>query len=406
VTEELNDNQNIAFVLQRMGEIHMSKLDNYAEATKLFLDALELLQAEGSAIISDENQRSVLGLIFQIGQAYALAKEYGNALAFYEEHIKLAESLEPVNDEVIGNSLLEMGVILAGLDNASDHESAIEKLSECLDIRRNLLGPDNEQVATVLHKLATVHEKLEEYDKAVECLSEALRTFKMKQNIAEASTTYHTLAKLKASAAEKSGSDAARKAAIECYEAAISIRRQDPMLADLELATILYEYATLLCLENSYMNAMPLLEEALRIQKSKQGLKDEKVANILLRTAECHVHNNKFDSSIVCLEQALFIQSSLESCEIDMVLLNHLLGITYLERGDYEKAISTSLSALKLMKMEFSQDSLECADVFTNLGKAYGKVREYDKAIESLVEGELHAVHCDTVLGKTQNQIC
>ncbi|KAL3792663.1 hypothetical protein HJC23_009391 [Cyclotella cryptica] len=385
-TEELNDNENIAFVLQRMGEIHMSKLDNYAEAIKLFLDALELLQAEGSANLSDENQISVLGMIFQIGQAYTLAKEFENALSFYEEHIKLAESMEPVNDEVIGNSLFEMGSILAEMDNASDYESAIEKLSECLDIRRNLLGSDNEQVATVLHKLALVYEKIEEYDKAVDCLSEALRTFKMKQNTSDASATYHTLAKLKASAAEKSGSDSDRKAAIECYEAAISTRRQDPALADLELASILYEYATLLCLDNSYINAMPLLEEALRIQKSKQGLKDERVANILLRTAECHVHNNKYDSSLVCLEQALFIQSSLESCEIDMVLLNHLLGITYLERGDYAKAISTSLSALKIMKMESSEDSLECADVYTNLGKAYGKVHEYDNAIESLVE--------------------
>ena len=32
VTEGLNDNQNIAFVLQHMGEIQMSKLDDYAEA--------------------------------------------------------------------------------------------------------------------------------------------------------------------------------------------------------------------------------------------------------------------------------------------------------------------------------------------------------------------------------------
>lgn len=174
------------------------------------------------------------------------------------------------------------------------------------------MGADSEQVAAVLHKLATIHEKLEEYDKAGECLSEALRTFKMKQNIAEAPTTYHTLAKSKASAAEKSGSDVDRKAARECDEATISTRRQDPLLADLELATILYEYATLLCLENNYINAMPLLEEALRIQKPKQGLKDEKVANILLRTVECHFHNNKYHSWIVCLEPALFIQRSLD----------------------------------------------------------------------------------------------
>lgn len=388
MTEGLDDNKNIALVLQRMGEIQMNKLHNYDDATKLFLDALELLQAENCAELSDEDESSALGLMFQIGQVHALAGEYEKALDFYEEHIKLAESLEPVQEELVGNSLLEMGAILADMGDNSDYELAIEKLKECLDIRRKIQGSDNELVADVLHKLAAVHEKDEDYDEAVKCLSEALRTYKMTHQIAKVSNTYHTLARMKANVAEASGSDADRKAAIECYESAIDTRRQDPTLDDLELASMLYEYATLLCLDNSYAKAMPLLEEALRIQKSKKGLRDGRVANILLRMAECHVHESKFDSSLVCLEQVSFIQDSLESCDIDIVLLNHLLGITYLERGDCEKAISTSLAALKMMKMEMNQDSLECADIHTNLGKAYGTINEYDKAIESLVEGK------------------
>jgi tetratricopeptide (TPR) repeat protein len=386
-TEELNDDHNIAFVLQRMGEIQLTRLHKYSDATKLFLDALELLRAE--ECMSEEDQCSVLCLIFQVGQAYALAKDYENALDFYEEHIKLVESREPVDDELVANSLLEMGMILSVMGDKPDYELAAEKVSESLNIRRKILGPDNEQVADVLFKLAEIYEKSEEYTQAVDCLSESLRTFKMKNMYSKASAAYHTLAKLKASAAEKSGADSDRKAAIECYEAAISTRRQDPALDDLELASMLYEYATLQCLDNNYDSATPLLNEALCIQKSKKGLKNERVANILLRTAECHVHGNKYDASLLCLEQALFIQSSLEKCDIDAVLLNHLLGITYLERENYPKAVSTSLAALKLMKMEGCEDSLECADVYNNLGKAYGKLHDYDKAIESLVEGKL-----------------
>ena len=388
VTEELHDNKNIAVVLQRMGEIHMNKMHNYADAAKLFLDALELLRAETNAELSDDDECSVLGLIFQIGQVYALAEEYEHALDFYEEHIKLVESIDPVNEDLVSNSLLEMGVILADMGEKSDFELAIEKLKESLDIRRKIHGNNSEQLADVLHKLAVVYEKSEEYGEAVQCLTEALRLFKMTQQIGKASDTYHSLAKMKTIAAEKSGSDSDRKAAIECYEAAINTRRQDPALDDIGLASMLYEYATLLCLDNNYVKAMPLLEEALRMQKSKKGLRDERVANILLRIAECHVHGNKYDSSLVCLEQVMFVKDSLESCNIDIVLLNHLLGITYLERRDYEKAISTSLAALKLLRLEFDQQSLECADIYTNLGKAYGMIQEYNKAIESFAEGE------------------
>lgn len=388
VTKGLDDNKNIALVLQRMGEIHMNKLHNYADATKMFLDALELLRADHSSDLLDQDESNMLNLVFNIGQVYALAKEYENALDFYEEHIELVESMDSANEKLVADSLLEMGVILSNMGDNSDYELAVEKLKESLDIRKKVLGPDHELVADVLHKLAVVYEKSQQYDMAVNCLTEALRTFKKTQQIAKASDTYHTLAKMKATAAEHSSSDADRKAAIECYESAIETRRQDPELDDLELAAMLYEYATLLCLDNNYVNAMPLLEEALRISKSKKGLIDERNANILLRIAECHVHGNKFESSLVCLEQVMFIQTSMEACEIDNVLTNHLLGITYLERGDYDKAVSTSLSALKMMKIEFNHESLECADIYSNLGKAYGMLHEYDKAIESLVEGE------------------
>ena len=387
VTEELDDDKNIALVLQRMGDIHMNKMHNFADATKLFLDALEVLRTKSNVESSDDDGCSVLGLMFQIGQVYALAEEYENALDFYEEHIKLVESMDPINEDLVSNSLLEMGVILADMGEKSDFELAIEKLKESLDIRRKIHGNNSEQLADVLHKLAAVYEKSEEYGEAVQCLTEALRIFKMTQQISRTSDTYHSLAKMKTIAAEKSGVDSDRKAAIECYQSAINTRRQDPALDDVVLASMLYEYATLLCLDNNYVQAMPLLEEALRIQKSKKGLRDEMVANILLRTAECHVHSYKYDLSLVCLEQVVFVQDSLESCDIDIVLLNHLLGITYLERRDYEKAISTSLAALKLLRLEFDE-SLECADIYTNLGKAYGMVQEYDKAIESFAEGE------------------
>lgn len=388
-TEELNDNNNIAIVLRRMGEIQMNKLHNYADAIKLFLDALELLRSEGDDGSGDEEQ-SILGLLPIIGEAYALAKDYENALDFFEEHIKGVESATPVNEALVAESLYAMGVIFANMDENSDYELAIEKLEECWNIKKELFGPDDERVADVVYTIATVYEKEDNIDKAVELLSIALRTYKMKRNKHDTSKTYHALAKLKASSSAKSGVELDHIAAVECYEEAIKERRKVAVLDDIVLASMLYEYATILCARSDYDTAMPLLEEALRIQKVKKGLKDDQVANILLRTAEVHIHNGKYDASLVSLEQVLFIHNALgEAVDIDLGLCHHLLSSTYLARGNYEKAVESSLESLKWKRDEFGHNSLECASVHNNLGKAYGKLNEFDKAIESLVEGKL-----------------
>jgi tetratricopeptide (TPR) repeat protein len=385
----LNDNNNIAIVLRRMGEIQMNKLHNYADAIKLFLDALELLRSEGDDGSGDEEQ-SILGLLPIIGEAYALAKDYENALDFFEEHIKGVESATPVNEALVAESLYAMGVIFANMDENNDYELAIEKLEECWNIKKELFGPDDERVADVVYTIATVYEKEENIDKAVELLSIALRTYKMKRNKHDTSKTYHALAKLKASSSAKSGVELDHIAALECYEEAIKERRKVAVLNDIVLASMLYEYATILCAKSDYDTAMPLLEEALRIQKVKKGLKDDQVANILLRTAEVHIHNGKYDASLVSLEQVLFIHNALgEAVDIDLGLCHHLLSSTYLARGDYEKAVESSLESLKWKRDEFGHNSLECASVHNNLGKAYGKLNEFDKAIESLVEGKL-----------------
>ena len=158
---------------------------------------------------------------------------------------------------------------------------------------------------------------------------------------------------------------------------------------DIELSSMLFDYSTLLCSRNEYKTAMPLLEEALRIQKTKLGLKDVRVAKTLLRIAEVHSDQEKYDASLVCLEQVLFIESSLdEDNGIDLGLCHYLLGVTYLEKNAFEKSISSFLRSMEIKKLMFGPSSVECAAVQNNLGKAYGKIHEFDKAIECLVEGK------------------
>lgn len=386
LTTALDNTMEAALVMQKIGEIQLGKLNNYAEAKKILLDALELQR--GAAIDRIDGNTELLLLI---AQASTLAKDYEDALDFYEELIELLDSDDPKHQKLLADSLYAMSDILVSIDPNPDYELAIEKLNDCADINKSMFGANSEEVARVVYALATVYERAGYHEKAIESHSEALRAFKMKKDKGGSVKVYQALAKLKASKALESHSEAECTAAIECYREALKIRRQILSVDDIELASILYDYANFLCMNNDYESALPMLEEALQIQKSKSGLKNESVANILLCMAWVYVEQEKYDTSLVSLEQVLLIHSALSPGDstngcIDMGLCYFLLGKTYRVRSEFHKAISYFLECIQLKQNKFGANSLECAVVYNELGEVYGKVSDFDKAIESLVQ--------------------
>eukprot|EP00581_Thalassiosira_minuscula_P018147 CAMPEP_0183716186 /NCGR_PEP_ID=MMETSP0737-20130205/10179_1 /TAXON_ID=385413 /ORGANISM="Thalassiosira miniscula, Strain CCMP1093" /LENGTH=246 /DNA_ID=CAMNT_0025945411 /DNA_START=117 /DNA_END=854 /DNA_ORIENTATION=- len=217
-----NEGTDAALVLQRMGELQMNKLHDYAGATKLFVDALEILRASEDE--DDDGNQRIMNLVLLTAQAYTSAKDYENCLDYYEEYIQLLEFHCPENEDLLADTYLAMANIFADMGEESDYELAIEKLLECKEIKQNIYGPEDEQAANVMHTLATVYEKAGDHDKATEALAEALRSFKMKHNKKGTVKVYHELARMKASQAAESDSLSDRLAAIECYKEALKVR--------------------------------------------------------------------------------------------------------------------------------------------------------------------------------------
>ena len=386
LTKSLDDTLDTALVLQKMGEIQLNKLHNYADAKKTLLDALELQR--GVDVDCDGN--GMTSLLLLIAQASAQAKDYNEALDFYVELVEMLEASVPKQEQLLADALYAMGDILAAIDTRPDYELAIEKFNNCADIKRKIFGTDSEEVANVVYALATVYEQAGYHEKAIESFSEALRSYKMNNEKGGTVKVYQALAKLKATKAIETHSAIDSAAAIECYREALRIRRQIMSVDDIDLASILYEYANLLCTNSDQETALPMLEEALQIQKSKCGLKNERVANILLSLAGVYVQQEKYDASLVSLEQVSLIHSflypdkSINDC-IDMGLCYFLLGKTYRAQSEFHRAISSYSECLPLKKNKFGANSIECAVVHNELGEAYGKVNDWEKAIESLV---------------------
>lgn len=143
-----------AFILRRMGEIQMNDMHEYSDATKRFLDALEILRGPES----EKNDEEIEDLVLLIAQAYASAEDYENSLDYYEEHIKLLDSNDNPEDEDfqrLADSLFAMGNIFV-IMKYPDYDLSIEKLLDCLDVKKQIYGTDDEQVSNVVHTLGCV----------------------------------------------------------------------------------------------------------------------------------------------------------------------------------------------------------------------------------------------------------
>ena len=374
-----------ALVLEKVGDINLLHLKNFEDAAKSFIDAMEIRRRQETeeSFEDDVYANQILHLISQTAKSFTLNHNNESALIYYNEHIDLLDKYFPDEEDLLAESLLALGNVLSA---EASYDEAIEKLSDCLDIKLNLFGRDSAEVADVRYSLAKCHAKCEQNDRATKLFGEALRCYEAEGNYQGVCNVYLAIGRMKSS--EKNSSD--RSTALESYEAALKARRQIALAQDGESALLLYEYSTLLCQEGNFDAASTHIEEALKVQKRLSGLKDPLVAKILLTKAQINAKQvpPKHEIALVCLEQVLFIQGSFqEDCtSLDLGLCHSLLGAVYLGQGENQKAIESFNESIKAHLSIGGEDSAVCAAVHNDLGMAYGRAKEFDKAIESLIQ--------------------
>lgn len=374
-----------ALVLEKMGDINLLHLKKFEDAAKSFIDAMEIRRRHETeeSFEDDVYANQILHLVLQAAKSFTLSNDNESALMYYNEHIDLLDKYFPDEEDLLADSLLELGNVLSA--KASDDE-AIEKLSDCLDIKLNLHGHDSADVSDVRYSLAKCHAKCGQNDRAAQLFGEALRCYEAEGNYQGVCNVYVAIGQMKSS--DMNSPD--RSAALESYESALKARRQIAIAHDGESALLLYEYSTLLCQEGNFDAASTHIEEALKIQKRLSGLKDPLVAKILLTKARINAKQvpPKHEIALVCLEQVLFIQGSFqEDCtSLDVGLCHSLMGDVYLGQGENKKAIDSFNESIKIYLSIDSEDSVVCAAVYNDLGMAYGRAKEFDKAIESLIQ--------------------
>lgn len=162
------------------------------------------------------------------GDAHKNLNDYDMAITSYETALTTQEKCLDENDMMNSEVLDKLAETYL---QSGDLDKAISSLEHSIYIKRNTLGPENEELARSYGQLGQYHERGGEHASGIKCHTRALRIFKHHDNKEMAATEHNKIASILKAAGEPNK-------AMEHYMAALWHSREarlpstDPIVAD------------------------------------------------------------------------------------------------------------------------------------------------------------------------------
>ncbi|MBD2425979.1 tetratricopeptide repeat protein [Phormidium sp. FACHB-1136] len=257
-------------------------------------------------------------------------------------------------------------------------------LQKALDLRRNLLGDEHEDIADSLNSAARSHELQGRYSEAEPLYQQALAMYQrlFGDEHPDVATSLNNLAVLY----QKQG----RYGEAEpLFQDALAMRKR--LLGDEhpDVAGSLNNLAGLCDHQGRYGEAKPLFQEALTMWKRLFGDEHPDVATSLNNLAMLHCNQGAYDEAEPLLQSALATRKRLLGDEHPDVAasLNNLAGL-YGHQGRYGEAKPLFQDALAMWKRLLGDEHLDVATSLNNLALLHYNQGSYDEA-EPLLQSSL-----------------
>lgn len=278
------------------------------------------------------DERNVSATLYNMGVIYSRKGEYETALKYYISSLEIDKRLG--NKDDVAKVLNSIGIVYYHQGNIS---RAIQYWTESLNIQEQL--GDKRGVANALNNIGVIYDNQGEYEKALE---------------------YH--------------------------EKALALRRQ---INDKRgIATSLHNMGVIYNLQSKTDKSLEVNLESLK-HREQTGDKPG-MAHSYNNIGEAYRISRNFPEAIFAHQKSLGIREDIGDKDIGSSLTN--LGLTYLDMGDYKKAIGYSergLSQAKQVEM-----AANIRDASRQLYDAYRALGENEKALEYY---ELHIAMRDSI---------
>jgi hypothetical protein len=303
----------------------------------------ELLREAGDPkVIELPDSRPVLVAMTleYLAELHASHQRRTSAEEFFREVLELREKHLGPRHHKVAKTLFDLaGICLA--DQRMEESEAFHR--RALEVARHAL--DEEDVASILHSLGTVHQLLGQHGVAVEDLRESLE---LRQRITE-TNPYDLLAtqNLLAESLEESQQDVE---AIELYREILRLKETTLGPQHVGLIGSLRRICSLHEKADEYEPARDLQQRILAIQESAFGEEHPSLAVTLRDLARCLTELDDYPQVATCIEKMLAIQErklGKDHAELreDMEFLQQVYE--YLERDEDVRRVADRLARLR-----------------------------------------------------------
>jgi len=365
-----------------------NSIKNYEEAHKNLSKALETKRSSG--IISVE----LASAINATGLAYDGLGKFQEALDCYQEALGIHKKLIGLDDLYVADYLDNMGCAYSQL---GQHTEALEKHDEALKIRKALLPAEHPSIAISYNNIGSAHAGFKDHQNALKYFQESLKIKKncLEENHLDTAATYSNIGSVYSQLGSQKQDPheqlECNKKALDCYLAALKIKRSWFEEEHLEIMTILSHIAVTYGnfgevywkLEN-YQEALGANLQSLELLRKCYG-EHPLITAILNSLGSACFKLGKHEEALSCHLQAVKLANEYQeapSTKIANIISN--VGSTCFAMGLYEGALKFEENVLVLRKKFLEEQHPDILASKKNIAIIYERLGKYDMALAEL----------------------
>lgn len=392
-------NSHIADIFFFLGDIHNS-LGNTVKSVCCFSKAISLY----SDAYGRQDERVVSSLARK-GHVYTSSGEYTKALSCFSECLELTRLLpEGCSSSLAEDRAYCLSQIGGIYSKTGDATEASSHFALALAAYKQIFGPNNLQVASVLQNMADHFVSVNEFERGYSCAKEALamREKLLGKDDTETADSLYFTGKILFECCKYNE-------AFKCLERARRIHLKKLGKISLQVAndnfllgTICERKADVCCSsqeesQSDLDSAVRYLQDSLHARRELLVKGDTEIGATLTRLGHVYYKLTEYDNAVDCFSESLQLRQTnrVNGSASQLLVANSLfdLGIALNKALDTKRALQLFTDALKEYQLLLDKNDLNVAKCFSSIGDVHEKENNLSEAIKYLEKAGLIYEH-------------
>lgn len=299
------------------------------------------------------------------------AADYAQALSLAEERLELLKDKAELEGE-LSTALNDVGTIYRIV---GDYKKAEVFLTEALEIRERVFGPNSDEVAQALNNIAGVYRFKGDYDKAEKSYS---RSVAIREKITpESLNTARSVFNLGHFYHIKGDYEKAETLYLRVFELLKKIKADE-----VELANVFNNLGQIAKDRKNYVEAENYYSQAVEIREKKLGPEHPFLALSINCLAEIEKFKGNYQKAedLYIRSISIYEKKGIENAELANFL--DVLGEVYVHKGDYKKAEETFLRSLAILDKRIGENHPYVTGAYNSLVNLYQNTQNVDLGIK------------------------